>query len=109
MENFKLETDGSYFKGKKRNPENFFKKSTSVIDNQSMVVQTICFATSEVLKGLLSLIEEVKILQKIRGKIGNRYLCPHVLSILYVFFLFIFAVTFGAKHYVHFMEEDTEA
>ena len=71
MENIKLETDGTYFKGKRRNPENLIKKSTSAIDNQSMVVQAICFTTSGVLKGLLSLIEEVKILQKIRGKIGN--------------------------------------
>ena len=66
-------------KEKQRNPEHLIKKSTSAIDNQSMVVQAICFAKSGVLKGLLSLIEEVKILQKIRGKIGNRYLCPHVL------------------------------
>ena len=95
-------------KGEK-NPENFIKKSTAVIDNQSMVVEAICFAASAVLKGLLSLIEEVKILQKIRGKNREPILCPHVLSILRVYFLFIFAVTFRAKRYVHFMEEETEA
>lgn len=54
MENFKLETDGSYFKEKK-NTKKFIMNSISAIDNQLVVVQAGRFAASEVFKALLSL------------------------------------------------------
>ena len=54
MKNFKVETNGSYFKGEEKNPGKFVMNSYSAIDNQSIVVQASRFAASEVLKRLLS-------------------------------------------------------